>query len=341
MEVISTSPVEVWGLIKGTTDEPDDAKGKISLTYPLTDFYRRYRSAMAIAVGKILAVGKHPHDYPGAIEADHLEDHVVRDLHIEWLRRRAALFVFLSDTYFCANDVVRLLRHDTADIKCGLDFDVIFGPNSIAFYDTWVAHDMNGKHFAKSFPAMTTNLYSNEAAATKRPFQVMVCWNGLTILNASGFLQHRIRFRRSFPNGECHVAETQIISHDFAAAGMWNILVDPSVNVVYGVHTMKVMLDNGFQPHRTDLRSDIPTEIPTLEVRDYTRLPDFVSCIHLDGPGHHPDHSLPSQWNWREYYRQNGHPTASSGSLHVMRCADAFAHSCELIGKRTKSRILD
>ncbi|XRB19725.1 hypothetical protein RI054_22g95720 [Pseudoscourfieldia marina] len=36
--------------VKGTTDEPDDARGKISLTYPLTDFYRRYRSAMATYV---------------------------------------------------------------------------------------------------------------------------------------------------------------------------------------------------------------------------------------------------------------------------------------------------
>ena len=36
-----------------------------------------------------------------------------------WAADRVA---FLNDVYFCAGDVLRLLRHD-ADLACGLDFD--------------------------------------------------------------------------------------------------------------------------------------------------------------------------------------------------------------------------
>ena len=46
---------------------------------------------------------------------------------------------FVNDVFFCARDVVRLLRYD-ADLACGLDFWL----SNLDFYDIWVARDATG-----------------------------------------------------------------------------------------------------------------------------------------------------------------------------------------------------
>ena len=53
-------------------------------------------------------------------------------------RQRADSVVFINDVYFCAGDLIRLLRHD-ADLACGLDFWT-----STDFYDVWVSRDAIG-----------------------------------------------------------------------------------------------------------------------------------------------------------------------------------------------------
>lgn len=58
--------------------------------------------------------------------------------------------VFLSDAFFCAGDIVHLLRHTEASIKCGLDFDGT--TNAMKFRDTCVTHDMSERMITKEVP---------------------------------------------------------------------------------------------------------------------------------------------------------------------------------------------
>ena len=65
-------------------------------------------------------------------------------------RREYDEVVYLSDSFFCASDIIRLLRHSDASIKCGIDLSV--GGGTARFYDTWVAHDMTGNMFSNDLP---------------------------------------------------------------------------------------------------------------------------------------------------------------------------------------------
>ena len=60
----------------------------------------------------------------------------------------------------------------------------------------------------------------NHDSRDRAPFQVLCCWNGLTLC-ANVFTALGARFRRSLDG------------HDFAALGYSKMLVDPRVTVTY------------------------------------------------------------------------------------------------------------
>jgi len=159
--------------------------------------------------------------------------------------------VFLSDAFFCAGDIVRLLRHTEASIKCGLDFDGT--TNAMKFRDTWVAHDMSGRMFTQEFP-FVHDVVSSHALNGGAPFQVLCCWNGLLTLRATVFIDLGARFRRSLNDTECHAAETEIICHDFAALGYPKMLVDPQVTVTYTNAEYFALSNSRFDAHSYSLR---------------------------------------------------------------------------------------
>ena len=138
----------------------------------------------------------------------------------------------------------------------------------LGFYDIWVARDTNGSLFLKKPP------YVSERAALQRisqglPFPVRCCWNGLVVLNAMPFLQHRMRLRcassgppgdishqvpvlmgavsmclvsghvliltprhRGHKRSECAASECSLLCNDFLQLGYGRMLVDPGVRQV-------------------------------------------------------------------------------------------------------------
>ena len=48
--------------------------------------------------------------------------------------------LMLNDVYFCHQGLIRLLRHSSAAIACGIDF-FIDPPGGIVLYDLWVMRD--------------------------------------------------------------------------------------------------------------------------------------------------------------------------------------------------------
>jgi len=246
--------------------------------------------------------------------------------------------VFLSDTLFCASDIVRLLTHHEANMKCGLD---IAGKSGM-FYDTWVAHDIAGNNFFNQYP-FTSHSESSERVKNRKPFQVMCCWNGLTILNAAAFTIDGLRFRRSLTSDECHAAETELICNDFRAIGRPNILVDPVVTVSYDIDSY-VTLGKGtnqIKMGRTNLSNSFYNgQAETLH--KWVPEPRKLNCFSLDGhPGNDPDRSKGSAFDWYSYYQKWGVPVAIERKYaNFHDCQSTFAESCNLTrGKRIPHRI--
>ena len=260
---------------------------------------------------------------------DHLQmlrNEVLRDLYSSG--REYDEVVFLNDVYFCASDILRLLRHRAADIKCGLDMETI--GNEPQFYDTWVARDIAGELFSKRFP-FVSELTSINAVKQKLPFQVTCCWNGLAVLKAAAFAKG-VRFRRSVSADECHASECEIICHDFAALGYPRVLVDPNVFVAYDAQTFESL-----EREEYNLRPLLPYRGETLEV--YRDRPACSVCIPLDGSkGRDPDHKKSHTFNWLQHYQKNGVPVATTTNVTSLHdCEDTFARSCALSrGKRVK-----
>ena len=241
--------------------------------------------------------------------------------------------VYLNDVYFCASDILRLLRHGSADIKCGLDMETI--GNKPEFYDTWVARDMAGKPFSKEFP-FVSDPASAEAVKKRLPFQVTSCWNGLAVLKAEAFAKG-VRFRRSISSDECHASECEIICHDFAALGFSRVLVDPNVLVSYDAKTFESLELVSGQVGRDDFNLRIVSResVATLEV--FRDRPACSVCIPLDGSkGRDPDHSKTYWFNWLSHYQLLGVPVANTPNVTSLHdCTDTFAKSCDLSrGKR-------
>ena len=246
--------------------------------------------------------------------------------------------VFLSDAFFCAGDVVRLLRHSEASIKCGLDFDGVL--NAMKFRDTWVAHDISGYMFTKEFPFVRDDA-SSHAMRSGRPFQVLCCWNGLLTLNAKLFTEHGLRFRRSIDETECHGAETELICHDSAALGFSKILVDPEVTVAYTKAEYIALRDSqpsvrSYSLRRTDLLANRTIH----SVEKWSVLPSSTECAPLDGhTGDHPDRGRTHLVDWKVHYVKMGVPVASNKTVtSLLSCSGPSAHECTLRdGNRTRA----
>lgn len=228
--------------------------------------------------------------------------------------------VFLNDVYFCSYDVIRLLRHAEADIKCGLDFDLVRGEPK--FYDTWVARDVGGHYLSKEYPYLQGDA-DGLRIRNRLPVQVKACWNGLAVLKTAAFAKG-VRFRRSMTSNECHASECELICHDFAALGFANVLLDPQVTLAYDEDTVKALDRRGLLG-RTNIYDDT-TAIPTLEKWEPTS--PCATCVPLDGnQGRDPDFSQRQEFNWERLYYERGVPLAwGRGSL--MSCEEASVLTC-------------
>jgi len=236
--------------------------------------------------------------------------------------------VYLSDTFFCASDVIRLLRHENASIKCGLDLAVEHG--TARFYDTWVAHDITGSSFSNEFPFVQGEI-SQMRMKLRNAFQVSSCWNGLTILRASVF-KLGARFRRSLDVAECHAAETELICRDFRALGQGHFLVDPQVTVTYSrqAHLALRSVRGEMTLGVTLLSNTTPEDIST--VGHWLAEPSCDSCAPLDGhEGNDPDRSKTFKFNWFSFYEKQGVPVAKEEhEVTLHDCETTFASSCKL-----------
>ena len=234
--------------------------------------------------------------------------------------------IYLNDVYFCASDILRLLTHNSADIKCGLDMELI--GNTPKFYDTWVARDLTGQPFSKDFPFVRDPV-ALEAIKQRLPFQVTSCWNGLVVLKARAFAKG-VRIRRSLTSDECHASECEIICHDFAALGFPKVLLDPNVLVSYDSKTFEALEKVSGKVGRVDFNLRTVSHVPTLE--GYRDRPACSSCVPLDGSkGRDPDHSKTYSFNWLSFYQERGVPIASNPrAISIHDCTDSFARSCTI-----------
>ena len=272
---------------------------------------------------------------PGTARIDFLQS--IRNAALEPLYISETPFdevVFLSDAFFCAGDIVRLLRHTGASIKCGLDFDGT--TNAMKFRDTWVAHDMSGRMFTKEFP-FVHDVDSSRALKGGVPFQVSCCWNGLLTLRAKVFTDLGARFRRSLDDTECHAAETELICHDFAALGHPNILVDPQVTVTYTKAEYIALSNSHMSAHSYSLRrTNLFANNSITTVATWTERPSSTECAPLDGhTGDHPDRGRIRHVDWNAHYAKMGVPVASektSTSIHA--CDGPSASQCVMSGGR-------
>lgn len=240
--------------------------------------------------------------------------------------------IFLSDTFFCAGDIVRLLRHTEASIKCGLDFDGTV--NAMKFRDTWVAHDMSGSMFTKEFPYVY-DIPSSRAMDFGAPFQVTCCWNGLLTLRANVFTDLGARFRRSLDESECHAAETELICHDFAALGYPKMLVDPQVTVAYTQAEYNALSASRPSAHSYSLRrTDLFTNESIHTVETWIDRPPSTECAPLDGhDGNDPDRGRVHRVDWNVHYGKVGVPVASEKStISLHECTGPKASECVLSG---------
>ena len=270
---------------------------------------------------------------PGTARIDFLQS--IRNAAMEPLYSSETPFdevVFLSDTFFCAGDMVRLLRHTKASIKCGLDFAGT--TNAMKFYDTWVAHDLSGRMFTNEFP-FVHDVDSSRALKDGAPFQVSCCWNGLLTLRAKVFTDLGARFRRSLDDTECHAAETELICHDFAALGYPNMLVDPQVTVTYTKADYVALSNSRSSAHSYSMkRTNLFTNESIDTVERWVERPSSTECAPLDGhTGDHPDREHIKQVDWSVHYAKMGVPVASEKKITSLHACDGpSASQCVLSG---------
>jgi len=137
--------------------------------------------------------------------------------------------IFLNDIWFHYIDLIKLINSNNGmyDMVCGMDF-------YYTFYDDWVARDINGNHLNNNYP------YFHDHLSLKKIFSnygddaihVFSCWNGVTVMVASPFIQDQIRFRISYPNQTYH-SECFWLCYDFWNIGLQHIYINPHVKVAY------------------------------------------------------------------------------------------------------------
>eukprot|EP00884_Botryococcus_braunii_P015546 jgi/Botrbrau1/2675/Bobra.0203s0021.2 len=114
----------------------------------------------------------------------------------------------------------------------------------LEFYDIWVARDSDGRQFVKKSP-FVTDPYSLERMQAGLPFPVKCCWNGLVVMRASPFTQHKLRMRMH-REGECAASECTLLCNDLLRLGYQRFVVDPGVRQAYRPRDVKVLYDSDF-----------------------------------------------------------------------------------------------
>jgi hypothetical protein len=169
--------------------------------------------------------------------------------------------LFINDVYFCDLDMLELLaqsfRND-ADITCGFDYvDGAFWkqPKKIAFYDSWVFRDIQGRPVDYNrIPFSMRDQDSQTRYDQGNPFRVMCCWNGAAVLNPLPFVSGKCRFRRgSKPPQlkECAASECSLLCKDFMRLGFDRIIAVPLVGVTYNSnqHELLTVHRKGLKPY--------------------------------------------------------------------------------------------
>jgi alpha-1,3-mannosyltransferase len=169
--------------------------------------------------------------------------------------------LFINDVYFCDLDMLELLaqsfRND-ADITCGFDYvDGAFWkqPKKIAFYDSWVFRDIQGRPVDYNrMPFSMRDQDSQTRYDQGKPFRVMCCWNGAAVLNPLPFVSGKCRFRRGLKLPqlkECAASECSLLCKDFMRLGFDHIIAVPLVGVTYNSnqHELLTAHRSGLKPY--------------------------------------------------------------------------------------------
>ena len=134
--------------------------------------------------------------------------------------------IFLNDIYYKASDVINLINTNNMayDFACGLDF-------YYAFYDVLVSRDLNMSTLMDYYPFFR-NPIDQKLVRNGLPVRVFCGWNGMVVMKASPFMEHKVVFR-DFRNGENRESECYFICKDFWSLGFDRIYINPNVKVAY------------------------------------------------------------------------------------------------------------
>lgn len=154
--------------------------------------------------------------------------------------------LFLNDILFRARDMITLMLTNQMDYDaaCAMDF------NTVKFYDTWVARDVNGKIMSPYFP-FVADAESQRLIRSKQPVPVRSCWNGAVAIRAQalGNIQFRawnegesrvMRYTNDTLNlsmvysiKDCPVSECTLLFLDLHRQGYDSFWMNPQVRVFY------------------------------------------------------------------------------------------------------------
>ncbi|CAK0732893.1 hypothetical protein CVIRNUC_000197 [Coccomyxa viridis] len=197
--------------------------------------------------------------------------------------------LMLNDVYFCHQGLIRLLRHSSAAIACGIDF-FIDAPGGIVLYDSWVMRDAVGRKVVPNSPPYVQHPHSAARFEAGLPIPVTCCWNGIVSIDAAP-LAKGVRFR-TYGDGECRECEASNLCTDFWQMGYTHMIVDPGVRVAYQselarrLHTPDVPLRiTGYQD-MLDAPAADPEQVPEVFTREccskgiVTDKVDFQECTY-------------------------------------------------------------
>jgi hypothetical protein len=134
--------------------------------------------------------------------------------------------IFLNDIYYKMSDVINLINTNNMeyDFACGLDF-------FYAFYDVLVSRDL-GMNILMDYYPYFKNSTDQKLVRNGLPIRVFSCWNGMVIMKATPFVEHKVRFRDPKQN-ESMESECYFICKDFWRLGFNHIYINPNVKVAY------------------------------------------------------------------------------------------------------------
>ncbi|KAJ2020877.1 hypothetical protein GGI13_005023 [Coemansia sp. RSA 455] len=187
--------------------------------------------------------------------------------------------LFSNDVYFCLTDVLELLfqsRVQGAHLTCAEDFIEVRGKP--AFYDTWVARDIEGKRMRDDPFHISDDEMSVTAQMRDRPFQVQCGWNGMVVIDAEAFRgDNGLRFRRNV-KGECSASECSLFCNDLWRKGFNRIINVPRVKLTYDFKVRNLLR----RPE--NFPADMPYNPPEVEKISFRPGPKTVYCRPLKNP---------------------------------------------------------